>query len=39
MVKKTVFLALAILAAATVSYPTISNAHRAIAPVSLFDQR
>lgn len=39
MIKKTVFLALAMLTAAIVSYPTISNAHRAIGPVSLFDQR
>lgn len=38
MVKKAVFLALAILGAAVVSYPTISNAHRLTGPVSLFDQ-
>lgn len=38
MIKKAVFLALAILSAALVSYPTISNAHRLAGPVSLFDQ-
>ncbi|KPH86523.1 hypothetical protein GLUCOINTEAF2_0202727 [Komagataeibacter intermedius AF2] len=39
MIKKIVFLALALLAAAVVSYPTITNAHRAVQPASLFDQR
>ncbi|KON64811.1 hypothetical protein KOEU_17810 [Komagataeibacter europaeus] len=39
MIKKIVFLALAMLAAAVTSYPTITNAHRAVGPASLFDQR
>lgn len=38
MIKKIVFLVLAMLGAAVVSYPTITNAHRVVGPASLFDQ-
>lgn len=39
MIKKIVFLALAMLAATVTSYPTISHAYRTSDPASLFDQR
>ncbi|GCE79521.1 hypothetical protein LV478_16860 [Komagataeibacter oboediens] len=38
MIKKIVFLALAMLTAGLLSYPTITSAHRIIGPISLFDQ-
>ncbi|MBV0889795.1 hypothetical protein KTQ54_14860 [Komagataeibacter oboediens] len=38
MIKKIVFLTLAMLTAGLLSYPTITSAHRIIGPISLFDQ-